>query len=137
MNFKFILLNMLMILFLTWIQELVIFSSHFSLHDIMLFPITQQDKNNIIAVVINDQSNKLFGWWLTNSNCLWVSKKKNIDFQIYVRELSLLYNFKIHVPILIYKNLVITSLKLPDSDWLHGEISIDRNIKRGNKERKY
>lgn len=69
-----------MILFLTWIQELVIFSSHFSLHDIMLFPITQQDINNIIAVVINDQSNKLFGWWLTNSNCLWVSKKKKYWF---------------------------------------------------------
>lgn len=58
-------------------------------------------------------------------------KKKNIDFQIYVRELSLLYSFKIHVPILIYKYLMITSLKLPDSDWLHGEISIDRNIKKG------
>lgn len=43
-------------------------------------------------------------------------KKNNIDFQIYVRELSLLYSFKIHVPILIYKNLMITSLKLPDSD---------------------
>lgn len=45
-------------------------------------------------------------------------KKKNINFQIYMRELSLLYFFKIHVPtgILIYKNLMITSLKLPDSD---------------------
>lgn len=42
--------------------------------------------------------------------------KKNIDFQIYVRELSLLYSFKIHVPILIYKKFMITSLKLPDSD---------------------
>lgn len=68
---------------------------------------------------------------LTNSNCLWDFKKKNIDFQIYVRELSLLYSFKIHVPILIYKNLMITSLKLPDSDWLHGKMSIDRNIKKG------
>lgn len=58
-------------------------------------------------------------------------KKKNIDFQIYVRELSLLYSFKIHVPILIYKKFMITSLKLPDSDWLHGEISIDGNIKKG------
>lgn len=46
----------------------------------------------------------------------FLKKKKNIDFQIYVRELSLLYSFKIHVPILIYKNLMITSLKLPDSD---------------------
>lgn len=46
----------------------------------------------------------------------FLKKKNNIDFQIYVRELSLLYSFKIHVPILIYKNLMITSLKLPDSD---------------------
>lgn len=48
----------------------------------------------------------------------FLKKKKNIYFQISVRELSLLYcfNLKIHVPILIYKNLMITSLKLPDSD---------------------
>lgn len=46
----------------------------------------------------------------------FLKKKKNIDFQIYVRELSLLYSFKIHVPILIYKKFMITSLKLPDSD---------------------